>query len=70
MLALILLEDIKIITLISTSVGITRYTRNKMYNTKSEITPLVVPISIATIIKASIGAFLVIYAPSEILKLY
>jgi uncharacterized membrane protein YfcA len=41
-----------------------------MYNTKSEITPLVVPISIATIIKASIGAFLVIYAPSEILKLY
>jgi hypothetical protein len=55
MLALILLEDIKIITLISTSVGITRHTRNKMYNTKSEITPLVVPISIATIIKASIG---------------
>lgn len=50
-------------------VGIKRHTRNKMYNIKSEITSLVVPMGIASIIGASIGAFLVIYAPSDLLKL-
>lgn len=49
-------------------VGITRHTRNKMYTVKSEITSLVVPMGIASIIGASIGAFLVIYAPSDLLK--
>lgn len=50
-------------------VGITRHIRNKMYTIKSEITSLVVPMGIASIIGASIGAFLVIYAPSDLLKL-
>jgi len=50
-------------------VGITRHTRNKMYTIKSEITSLVLPMGIASIIGASIGAFLVIYVPSELLKL-
>lgn len=50
-------------------VGITRHARNKMYTVKSEITSLVVPMGISSIIGASIGAFLVIYAPSELLKL-
>jgi uncharacterized protein len=50
-------------------VGITRHTRNKMYSIKSEITSLVLPMGIASIIGASIGAFLVIYVPSEFLKL-
>ncbi|UTB32767.1 MAG: sulfite exporter TauE/SafE family protein [Methanobacterium sp. ERen5] len=49
-------------------VGIARHTQNKMYSIKSEITSLVVPMGIASIIGASIGAFLVIYAPSELLK--
>ena len=48
-------------------VGITRHIRNKMYSIKSEITSLVVPMGVASIIGASIGAFLVIYAPSELL---
>jgi uncharacterized membrane protein YfcA len=50
-------------------VGITRHIRNKMYTIKSEITSLVLPMGIASIIGASIGAFLVIYVPSDLLKL-
>ncbi|OPX60015.1 MAG: Sulfite exporter TauE/SafE [Methanobacterium sp. PtaB.Bin024] len=58
-----------IISLPTMVVGITRHTRNKMYSVKSEISSLVVPMGIASIIGASIGAFLVIYAPSELLKI-
>ena len=58
-----------IISIPTMIVGITRHIRNNMYSVKSEITSLVVPMGIASIIGASIGAFLVIYAPSELLKL-
>lgn len=58
-----------IISLPTMLVGITRHKRNKMYSDKSEITSLVIPMGIASIIGASIGALLVIYAPSELLKL-
>jgi uncharacterized membrane protein YfcA len=58
-----------IISLPTMVVGITRHTRNKMYSVKSELSSLVVPMGIASIIGASIGAFLVIYAPSELLKI-
>jgi uncharacterized protein len=58
-----------IISLPTMIVGITRHTQNKMYSVKSEITSLVVPMGISSIIGASIGAFLVIYAPSEFLKI-
>ncbi len=58
-----------IISLPTMIVGITRHTRNKMYTVKSEITSLVVPMGVSSIIGASIGAFLVIYAPSEFLKI-
>ncbi|BDZ71904.1 sulfite exporter TauE/SafE family protein [Methanobacterium petrolearium] len=58
-----------IISLPTMVVGITRHTRNKMYSVKSELTSLVVPMGIASIIGASIGAFLVVYAPSELLKI-
>lgn len=58
-----------IISLPTMIVGITRHTRNKMYTVKSELSPLVVPMGIASIIGASIGAFLVIYAPSQLLKI-
>jgi len=58
-----------IISLPTMLVGITRHTKNKMYTDKSEISSLVVPMGIASIIGASIGAFLVIYAPSELLKI-
>lgn len=57
-----------IISIPTMIVGITRHFRNKMYSIKSEITSLVIPMGIASIIGASIGAFLVIYAPSELLK--
>jgi uncharacterized membrane protein YfcA len=57
-----------IISLPTIIVGITRHTRNKMYSNKSEISSLVVPMGISSIIGASIGAILVIYAPSELLK--
>ncbi len=58
-----------IISLPTMLVGITRHTKNKMYTDKSELSSLVVPMGIASIIGASIGAFLVIYAPSELLKI-
>lgn len=58
-----------IISLPTMIVGITRHTRNKMYTVKSELNSLVVPMGIASIIGASIGAFLVIYAPSQLLKI-
>lgn len=58
-----------IISLPTLLVGITRHTRNKMYSIKSEISSLVVPMGIASIIGASIGAALVIYAPSQLLKI-
>ncbi len=58
-----------IISLPTMLVGITRHTKNKMYSDKTEISSLVVPMGIASIIGASIGAFLVIYAPSELLKI-
>ena len=57
-----------IISIPTMIVGITRHIRNNMYSVKSEITSLVVPMGIGSIIGASIGAFLVIYAPSELLK--
>lgn len=58
-----------IISIPTMIVGITRHTRNKMYTVKSEISSLVVPMGIASIIGASIGAFLVIYVPSQLLKI-
>ena len=58
-----------IISLPTMLVGITSHKRNKLYSDKSEITSLVIPMGIASIIGASIGALLVIYAPSELLKL-
>ena len=58
-----------IISLPTMLVGITRHTKNKMYADKSEISSLVVPMDISSIIGASIGAFLVIYAPSQLLKI-
>lgn len=58
-----------IISLPTIIVGITRHTHNKMYTDKSEIRSLVVPMGISSIIGASIGAVLVIYAPSELLKI-
>lgn len=57
-----------IISLPTIIVGITRHTNNKMYSDKLEISSLVVPMGISSIIGASIGAFLVIYAPSDLLK--
>ena len=58
-----------IISLPTMIVGITRHTRNKMYTIKSELSSLVVPMGIASIIGALIGAFLLIYAPSQLLKI-
>ncbi|MCZ3364681.1 MULTISPECIES: sulfite exporter TauE/SafE family protein [Methanobacterium] len=58
-----------IISLPTMLVGITRHTKNKMYTDKSELSSLVLPMGIASIIGASIGAFLVIYAPSQLLKI-
>ena len=58
-----------IISLPTMLVGITRHTKNKMYADKSEISSLVVPMGISSIIGASIGVFLVIYAPSQLLKI-
>ncbi|AXV39473.1 sulfite exporter TauE/SafE family protein [Methanobacterium sp. BAmetb5] len=50
-------------------VGITRHSRNKMYSERSEISSLVVPMGISSIIGASIGAILVVYSPSGLLKI-
>lgn len=58
-----------IISLPTMLVGITRHAKNKMYTDKSELSSLVLPMGIASIIGASIGAFLVIYAPSQLLKI-
>ena len=58
-----------IISLPTMLVGITRHAKNKMYTDKSELSSIVLPMGIASIIGASIGAFLVIYAPSELLKI-
>ena len=58
-----------IISLPTMIVGITRHKNNKMYTEKSELKALVLPMGIGSIIGASIGAFLVIYAPSELLKI-
>ncbi|MEL7669751.1 sulfite exporter TauE/SafE family protein [Methanobacterium sp.] len=58
-----------IISLPTMLVGITRHAKNKMYTEKSELSSLVLPMGIASIIGASIGAFLVIYAPSQLLKI-
>ena len=58
-----------IISLPTMIVGITRHKNNKMYTDKSELKALVLPMGIGSIIGASIGAFLVIYAPSELLKI-
>ncbi|AIS32369.1 sulfite exporter TauE/SafE family protein [Methanobacterium formicicum] len=58
-----------LISLPTMIVGITRHAKNKMYTVKSEISSLVVPMGISSIIGASIGAFLVIYAPSQLLKI-
>jgi uncharacterized membrane protein YfcA len=58
-----------IISLPTMIVGITRHTRNKMYTIKSELSSLVVPMGIASIIGALIGTFLLIYAPSQLLKI-
>jgi uncharacterized membrane protein YfcA len=58
-----------IISLPTMIVGITRHTRNKMYTVKSELSSLVVPMGIASIIGALIGTFLLIYAPSQLLKI-
>ena len=58
-----------IISLPTMLVGITRHAKNKMYTDKSELSSIVLPMGIASIIGASIGAFLVIYAPSQLLKI-
>lgn len=58
-----------IISLPTMLVGITRHVHNKMYTDKSEIGLLVVPMGISSIIGVSIGAFLVIYVPSVVLKI-
>ncbi|MEN6592005.1 MAG: sulfite exporter TauE/SafE family protein [Methanobacterium sp.] len=58
-----------IISLPTMLVGITRHTRNKMYTVKSELSSLVIPMGIASIIGASIGAILLIYAPPQLLKI-
>lgn len=58
-----------IISLPTILVGITRHTRNKMYTDKSEINSLVIPMGISSILGASIGAFLVIFVPSNLLKI-
>ena len=58
-----------IISLPTMLVGISRHKKNKMYADKTEITSLVIPMGIASIIGALIGALLVIYVPSELLKL-
>lgn len=58
-----------IISLPTMVVGITRHAKNKMYTVKSEIRSLVIPMGIASIIGASIGAILLIYAPSQLLKI-
>jgi uncharacterized membrane protein YfcA len=50
-------------------VGITRHGQNKMYADRSEISSLVVPMGISSIIGASIGAILVVYSPSGLLKI-
>ena len=50
-------------------VGITRHNSNKMYSDKSELSSLVLPMGIGSIIGAAVGAFLVVYAPSELLKI-
>ncbi len=57
-----------IISLPTMIVGITRHAHNKMYSVKSEINSLVIPMGIGSVIGASIGAILVVYAPSELLK--
>lgn len=58
-----------IISLPTMLVGITRHARNKMYTVKSELSSLVLPMGIASIIGASIGVILLIYAPSQLLKI-
>jgi len=58
-----------IISLPTMLVGISRHVKNRMYNERIEITSLVVPMGIASIIGASVGVLLVIYAPSQLLKL-
>jgi len=58
-----------IISLPTMIVGITRHNSNKMYSDKSELSSLVLPMGIGSIIGAAVGAFLVVYAPSELLKI-
>lgn len=58
-----------IISLPTMIVGISRHTQNKMYTNRSEIKYLAIPMGISSIIGASIGAFLVIYVPSQLLKI-
>lgn len=58
-----------IISLPTMVVGISRHARNKMYTAKPELSSLVVPMGISSVIGASIGAFLVIFAPSQLLKI-
>ncbi|CDG64756.1 MAG: uncharacterized protein PWQ15_1658 [Methanobacterium sp.] len=57
-----------IISVPTMMVGITRHKQNNMYTDRSEISSLVVPMGISSIIGASIGAILVVYSPSELLK--
>ena len=58
-----------IISLPTMIVGITRHKKNKMYSNRPELSSLVLPMGIGSIIGAAIGAFLVIYAPAELLKI-
>ena len=50
-------------------VGISRNKKNNMYSDKSEINSLVLPMGLSSILGAFIGSLLVVYAPSEALKL-
>lgn len=58
-----------IISLPTILVGISRNAKNNMYSEKSELKYLVLPMGLSSIIGAFFGSMLVVYAPSNILKL-
>lgn len=58
-----------LISLPTMVIGIVRHMANKVYDDKKDISSLVIPMGIGSIIGALIGSALIIYVSSEILKL-
>lgn len=58
-----------LISLPTILIGVSKHASNKMYTDKTDFSALVVPMGVASIVGAFIGAALVAFVPSDVLKL-